>query len=771
MKFPQLFQLVILAALPLAIWAQEKPKLGLVLSGGGAKGIAHIGVLKAMEDAGLRPDYIAGTSMGAVIGSLYALGYSADQIAEKVLELNWDEILSNEVPLNYIAFEEKEYYNRYLLDFPIYKGQIALSSGLIKGQMLTEVLLHNLWPSFQYAHFDSLPIPFRCLATDAKTGELIVFENGSLPTAVRASMALPTLFSAVDLDTTLAVDGGVLDNFPVDVVKEMGADYIIGVNVSAPSSEVPQSMVGILLNLATIPSALKFPEQKEKCDIYLEPDMMGYTTTSFGAPVEILDLGMNFGRAHLDELKALAREMGMAREPFTVPPFDSKIRIENIVVNGNELFSDVLIKNKLGIESGDHIYQGDLEEAIRRVYGINGFRKVDYSLEMFSDSVANLRLTLYERLPDHLYLSVHADNIFSAGIVVNYTARNLLGKDSRSIFALDISKNPRFRFDYYKYTGVNKRLAFNFRYDYLSEQLPTYEDGDPEDILINRVNRVAMNMITTQSLKSSYSLGGFYQNTGSRSRFGIIAPESIKKGVTENFGIRFTRLKNSLNNRNFPTRGLESDLIIDNILWTSTRIELQDGLDTVRLSTEGGEIPIPKSLLDSIIDAGNPGVYLSLYYNVRRIFHIGSKFQVIPRATIGLTFSWDEPGALLKEFTLGGWQKVWRDDSPVLGIHYAEIDSPNFGVAGVKFQHVFFKNFFFKYGADLLGYEGHIPANDISVNFDLESFLDNNLLLGYGAELTWRTRLGPISGGISSNTTDGNLRYYFSFGFSFNYSD
>lgn len=752
--------------------AQDKPKLGLVLSGGGAKGIAHIGALKAMEEAGLRPDFIAGTSMGSVIGSLYALGYSADQIEQIVLDLDWNAVLSNEVPLNYIAFEEKEYYSRYLAAFPMYKGSVALSSGLIKGQMLTEVLMEYLWPSFEYQDFDHLPIPFRCVATDVRTGDPIVFKSGSLPTAVRASMALPTAFTAVDLDTTLVVDGGVLDNFPVEIVKQMGADYIIGVNVSAPQSEVPTSMMGILLSLATIPSEKKLPEEIEACDIYVEPDMMGYTTASFNKVPEILQLGKDYAQKYKTEFEGLAQSMGMEREPFTRESKERTLRIYDISLKGNKLFSDVLIKEKLGIEPGERVSYSELQEGIRRVYGINGFSKVDYELQMHSDSVAALELRLHENLADHIYVSVHADNVFSAGILVNYTSRNLLGKESRSIFALDISKNPRFRFDYYKYVGRRKRLAFNFRYDFMSEQLPNYDEGKPEDIVANRVHRVAANFLTTQSLKSSYSIGGFYENNSSKSQFGIIVPDYVDRIGLDNFGLRFSWLKNSYNDRNFPTKGAESELIVDYVLNTSVRLRLPKGVDSLDIGGVKVDRDGLQDALDQVSPEFVPDPFFRVHYNFQSFVSVLPKTQLVPRVSVGLSPGFDDVDKVRIPMRIGGWQRVWRDDSPVLGLQYSELDSVyNFGVVGLKIQHQMFGNFFLKYGADVLGYYGYVPLDDIENNFSFDELVENNLLIGYGATLTWRTRLGPISGGISRNSKDGYFRYYFALGFSMNYSD
>ena len=726
-----------------------------------------------MEQEGLRPDYIAGTSMGSIIAALYAMGYSADQMEEMILEVNWDQILANKVPLNYIAFEEKEYYDRYLVGIPINKKlRPELGSGMLHGQMLSEVLHHYFWPSYQYENFDEFPIPYRCVATDVNTGKAIVFHDGPLPTALRSSMAIPSVFTAVDFDTTLAVDGGTVNNFPTNIVREMGADYIIGVNVGATSSgEAVDDMGSIMMSLASIPSQESLPAHIAECDVYIQPDLALYSSSAFSKAEEILEYGRLQGQQYRTELAALAREMGMKREPLQLDTAFSPIVLDSISYEGNSLFSDVLIDKKLGIGNGDTVGRRQLEEAIRRVYGINGFDKVSHELSFDEEGHAELHLQMQERLPYQLYASVHADNIFSEGIVLNFTARDLLGRESRSIFALDISANPRFRFDYYKYLNVNKKFALNLRYDFAREQIPVYEEGLPDDVLINRINRVELNVMNTQSLVSSFSIGGFYENLRAQSRFDNIVPSAVKNSVEEYYGLRFSWMRNNLNDRNFATRGSETEIIIDNYLSSWGVLEYQEGVDSIPLSVGDQVIFFPTSVIDEVIAGTIPGYYAKFLFKQISFVPLNERLSLIPRATVGLTLSEADQGSAFDNFKSGGWQRVWRDDIRVLGLQYNELRTDNIGVAGIKLQHLFFENLFFRYGADLVAYNNHIPLSGLADDFDFNEIIDENLFLGYGAELTWRTILGPISGGLSFNTSDPYPRYYFALGFSFNYSD
>lgn len=212
-------KLLILLLLPTFMLAQNQPKVGLVLSGGGAKGIAHIGILKELEKAGVQIDYIGGTSMGSIVGGLYASGYTAKQIEEAVLETNFIDLLQDKVSRRQKPFFNKEHGEKYAVSLPIKKGSLGLPLGLSKGQNVLNFLTELLAPVDDITDFSKLPIPFYCIGTNIETGEEEVLENGSLPLALRASAAFPSLLNPVDIDNKLLVDGGVVNNFPVDVMK------------------------------------------------------------------------------------------------------------------------------------------------------------------------------------------------------------------------------------------------------------------------------------------------------------------------------------------------------------------------------------------------------------------------------------------------------------------------------------------------------------------------------------------------------------------------
>ena len=219
--------------LNLALQAQDnsrRPKIGIALSGGGAKGFSHIGVLKVLEEAGIVPDYITGTSMGSVVGGLYAIGYPVDSLAKLAIEQDWTQVLSDDLLLQEVIFEEKQYFKNQQLELPIQDGGVKAPGGLIQGQEIEHLLARLTLPAYQIESFDDLPIPFRCMAVDLYWGEPVEFSGGPLAEAIRASMAIPSVFTPVYKDSLILIDGGVIRNFPVQELQEMGADIIIGVH-------------------------------------------------------------------------------------------------------------------------------------------------------------------------------------------------------------------------------------------------------------------------------------------------------------------------------------------------------------------------------------------------------------------------------------------------------------------------------------------------------------------------------------------------------------
>ena len=752
-------------------YEQKKPyKLGLVLSGGGAKGIAHVGILKALELEGIRPDYITGTSMGSIIGGLYAIGYTADQLDTIVRSINWDLVLSNNIPLNFISYEEKEYYNRYLLEFPVENWKLKLPSGMIEGQTLNEVLNHYTWPANKYRTFDDFPIPFRCVATDVSTGKPIIFREGSLSEAIRASMAIPTAFTAVDLDSTLAVDGGVVNNFPVEELFAMGADVVIGVDVGdgfIPAKELG-GMTDILFQVSMFKSLERLEEQKTKCDIYIRPDLKGYGTASFSDYTEILELGYATGQEYRPQFRELREKFKLKEnkhKPISFIP--DPVTIESVAITGNKWSSGKLIFNKLGIEQNEECTQQEVEEGVRRVFGINIFRKVNHYIKKGKKTDNYLlEIELVEKPRILFKTALHHDNTFSTGITLNMTLRDYLIKSSRFIIAGDLSKNPKFRFDYLQYIGSEQSKAFNFRYNFLNEQIPTYNEGQLQDVDITTEHNFNLGFLTTQRLEKSYYIGTGLKLNTQKAKFSNVIPEEIKHGNFNNIKFETAYFVNTMNDRNYPTKGKDLSLHGDLYLHNFYNIKYEKDVDSINFS---GIYLTEDEFNNLIVDPLTPGIYGVLQFTYSKFFPLKPKNQLIPYISAGLTLSGEDAG-LFEGFRLADHQMVKSTDVRCLGLNYAEQDYENYLLTGLHFQQILLSSLFLNIGADFLLPYDYISLNDLG-SFDFGTAFNDYSLLGYGAKLTYKSFIGPISAGASRNTRDSYWRFYFALGFSFNYSD
>ena len=276
---------------------RTRPKVGLVLSGGGAKGAAHIGVLKYIEEVGIPIDYIAGTSMGAIVGGMYALGYSPDEIFSLISSVNWGQLMSNNVDRKKISFSSKQAKNTHILSLPFSvktkredirsrSFRNSLPDGIISGNNII-----NFFNSLSVGYSDSLsfnelPTPFICVATNVLNGKAEVLDRGEFTKALRASMAIPIVFDPVKIGKTLYTDGGLVVNFPAEQCRAMGADYVIGVSVSSGLEEDPNKLSSIVSQIKQFKEIIverDFENYHKMCDIFVKPDVKGVTSLSFNA--------------------------------------------------------------------------------------------------------------------------------------------------------------------------------------------------------------------------------------------------------------------------------------------------------------------------------------------------------------------------------------------------------------------------------------------------------------------------------------------------------
>ena len=272
---------------------ENKPKIGLVLSGGGAKGLAHIGVLKVIDSLGIKIDYIGGTSMGAIMGSLYASGYSGKDLMEIADSTNFEKLIGDQFDRKVKSLIERNNNERYIVGLPFDNFNITFPKGLSNGQNVYDLLYQLLFHVRDKKNFKNLPIPFFCMATDISTGQPFILEEGNLPLAVSASGAIPSIFKPVTIGRQTFTDGGVTNNYPVEELKKRGMDIIIGVDVQDDlrTSEALNSAPEILLQINNFKTINAMKDKKKITDIYIDPDVEGFNVVSFNQKKQIIKNG------------------------------------------------------------------------------------------------------------------------------------------------------------------------------------------------------------------------------------------------------------------------------------------------------------------------------------------------------------------------------------------------------------------------------------------------------------------------------------------------
>lgn len=366
----------------------ERPRIGLVLSGGGARGAAHIGVLRELQRQRIPVDVIAGTSMGAIVGGLYASGLAVDEIEDALRSIDWSDIFDDNTDRRRLSVRRKRDDDLFLLDKEagLRDGELAITPGIIKGQKLYLELTRLTLHVSSVDDFDRLAIPFRCVATDIASGEAVVLGEGDLATAIRASMAVPAIFSPVERNGIILVDGGISDNLPVDVARRMGADIIIASDISSPLLTAAElgSVVSIASQLTALLTRRNIETQIAALgpgDVLLTPDLGGFSAADFGNAMDVIEAGAIATRGSAAALRGLAlspRDYAAHRQSMRRVEPASPANLSFVRIDNDAAVDDDVILARLGIQTGAPLDLERLEAGIADVYALDMFDSVTY---------------------------------------------------------------------------------------------------------------------------------------------------------------------------------------------------------------------------------------------------------------------------------------------------------------------------------------------------------------------------------------------------------
>jgi len=476
--------IIILAAVSIQYCISQdlnRPKVAVVLSGGGAKGFAHIGVLKVLEDEGIPIDIIVGTSMGSIVGGLYSIGYSADEIAGLSLSQDWAALLSDNIPRKELDEYTRSERQRYLLTIPLTKDiKPGMPSGLINGQNVLNLLCGLTANVPTDADFSKFPVSFACIGADLETGKETVLNSGFLPTAIFSSMAIPGIFVPGEHNGGKYIDGGIVNNFPTDVARKMGADIIIGVDIRTDlhkGSEI-KSIIDVMDQLINFYSIEKDSANKTLCTIRIRPNIDGYGTSSFNtAAVDtLIKRGVKSATEAIDEIRELKVRYNLDKREISKALVNQKEwKINEISLSGNYSMSDNLLRDELALNIPEKYSYPDIKRSINNIYGTGNFKRVYFNLAESNDGYC-LKINAAEKKTWDVNVGMRANTKNAISVVLNTIRRDYTKTFGLVSFTADISSNPRMNF-HLEYDRNNKS-AISLSVDGRYNNLNVYVDKD-----------------------------------------------------------------------------------------------------------------------------------------------------------------------------------------------------------------------------------------------------------------------------------------------------
>jgi NTE family protein len=645
-----------LLALQAIVFPQPGPKVGVVLSGGGAKGYAHIGALRVLEEAGLRVDYIGGTSMGSIIGGLYAAGWPAWAMDSIIRETPVQDIIQDVLPRSTHSFLEKEYGEHYAFTLSLPDFNLHVPDGLSAGQRVYDFFSQLTIPVHHIRDFDELPIPFLCIGTDLETGEQIILREGFLPEAMRISGSLPILLAPVYRDGRALIDGGVVNNFPAKEVREMGADIIIGVTVQGDpyKGEELEQLDKLLAQITFYQVYASNEKQYPYCDYLIKPDIEGYTTTSFSEVDTLILRGERAARVMWDTLRAIARlqqggEPQPVRRPLPVIP--DSVDVRSVKMGLSTGFSKEYVLGRFEAPLPGKIAWSDFFSGIQNLKGSGQMRFIPYR---FDGEGPQKELWLSPQFQNgydkKLKVGIHYDDVYRASFLLNATIENALVPNGHA--SLDLILLDRFRYFFHYLIdngrqpspGFTSRLHFN-EFDYRLPE-PVYLDS----------------ALTLERIKVQYS--DFSNSLYLR----LLTSNSRNIGIgaeIKYFQARSGQLEGEQARRSF--------ILEDAFYFTGQAYWKWDYLDDRHFPTTGsrgsitGKTTYPLSPL--MQEGVRTGWSLMATFNVESAFALAKRWTVLLDASAGWTWG-AAPAPYL--FFLGGYNKnLINHFTPFPGLPFA----------------------------------------------------------------------------------------------------
>ncbi|MEP6844481.1 MAG: patatin-like phospholipase family protein [Panacibacter sp.] len=699
----------------------QRPKIGLTLSGGGAKGLAHIGILKAIDSAGLEVDYVTGTSIGSVIGALYASGYSADSIEKIAKAMDWDLLLTNAASLRALSLEEKDEYSKYAVELPWVNNGFRLPSGVLESEELWLKLSELFFPVYNVKDFNKLSRGFRCIATDVSTGEGVVLDSGELVSAIRSSMAIPSVFTAVDYNGRKFVDGGVVRNFPVKDAKEMGSDLVIGSNVAGsllPKEKIT-NVFQVLLQVAFFREDEDAAKEKKLVDIYIKHNLDDYNMGSFSSSDEIMKEGFLKGDSIYPVLKHLSDSLNAiygapANNRHSLPVIDS-VKITAYEIRGLHNTNENFFLHRTQFENNRWYTAKELSAGLRKAFGTRYYNKIIYSLQQQKDGSCEIIFDVDENQLTFAKLGVNYNSFTGISLIGNITSRDFFTPYSRSMITLNIGENLRMKAEHLQFFGKAKSITIKAQIQAERIAFNSYTDFTKDGLY--RQHYFVANINASWNIARKYSMG-----IGTRFESFAYRPQ-----ITSKFEFRgknnllnsYVQIRlNTLSNAIYPKRG--------------SRVDIEAGyVYSQRPNVQFYLRGVPITNTDSLGFNFNNFIRTKLSYE--HYYPLSKKYTFSTLLQAGINFNQKE--STLNNYIIGGLTNTFRNQITFAGLNEGTINSSSVVALQFGLRYQMYNNLFVLAKANAANY------NFVGSN---KNFSNSTLLTGYSLSFGYNFVLGPL---------------------------
>ena len=720
-----------------------KGRIGLTLSGGGAKGFAHIGVLHVIDSLGLKVNYISGTSMGSIVGGLYSAGYSAADIEEIALSIDWANVFGRNPVLENIHVRNRYQSGKFLIEVPFEKLRIVVGTGAIEGQQLWAILEQLFFHLRETENFDRFPTPFACVATNIETGEPVVMSSGDIISALRASSAIPAVFTAVEREGKFLLDGGSVNNFPVDVVKEMGAGYVIGVNVShgLRKAEELKTPIDIIYQMGLFKNAALFEKNKNNTDLYISPDLDDFDASNFTDVVHIIERGKQMARNYIPEFMELAKINPADTGEASAVSHTESIVVDHVSYQGLKNIRESFLNNIIDAYIEDTTTAENINLLTQRLYATGYFERITYTYfpSKTDPERKHLVFSFLEKQMNSLMLGLHYNDFLGVGLVGGITTKKLLWHNLYGDFSFSLGRHPAYR----------AKIDF-FTSEYLKNWMSLKAEGNVLSFPYNE------NFITLAAYKKRHTRldVSFNQTAGKDAYFFTGASyylQHLDPTIQTDFALDGKYSANevfagfrkySLDRHAFSHSGHNLSL------KTSWVLNQKPSFKIV------GEDENVNHLSQTDIDIKN---FIQLKFLYEFYHPIPSNSSFFMRFQAGYNYNYTQ--GFLNMFNLGGTSPFLRDQILFPGIDEYGILTPAAITAELGWNMNIWSGFYLTpvVGAALY-------------DFDIEQISDigiDNLLLGTGLSVGYLSPLGPLSATISYSPQKNKLLGYIHYGWNF----